>query len=423
MEQNHNIVCPKCNYQFDLNQSIRNSLKEEAKAEAREEYKGHLQDIKTQKAQLHQQITQFETQKIAEAQKLKAEAEAELSQKLSEERIRLKNQLQNEQDEQFKSIQDELNEKSKQLQEFHKAKAEVERLKRENAEIENRVEAQLQERLTHQLRDEREKIKADLENSLKMDILEKETVIQQLQNSLKDAQQKAEQGSMQLQGEVQELAIEQWLKSSFPLDSIDEVKKGEYGADIIQIVNNGVKNSCGKIAYESKRTKHWGSDWLEKFRDDMQRSGATVGILVTSVMPKDREKAFQDSQTGIWVCKFNEFKTIAQILRQYVIDIDSAFGTQKNRDEKMALLYDYMSGKQFETRITTIVDAFQNMKDVIEKERKAMTNHWKAREKELERIILNTTSLQGEIQGITGSSIETIEMLENELSSLDMLGH
>lgn len=420
MNKNSYITCPNCQTQIDVTQSMKEALKNEALQDARKEYMVHMQNLKKQEQELSQKLQRLEDEKRRDAENAKMEAEKDALQKLEVEKRRLKEQLQKEQSDQFQSIQDELNEKSKQLQEFHRAKAEIERLKREKEESENRIEAQLQERLTHQLREEKEKMRVDIENNINMKILEKDTLIQQLQSSLKEAQVRAEQGSMQLQGEVQELAIEKWLKTSFPQDKISEVKKGEYGADTIQIVNEGVRTNCGKIAYESKRTKHWNDDWLDKFRGDIQRSGATIGVLVTSVMPKDMDRA--GMRDGIWICTFDEFKTISKILRQSIIDLDTALGTQKNREEKMAVLYDYVTGKQFESRIQTITKAFQNMRVLLDKERSSMMKIWASREKELERVMDNTISIEGELQAIAGSSVETLEMLEDVAKETSLLG-
>jgi hypothetical protein len=420
MSKNSYITCPKCQSQIDITESIRADIEEKALADARKKYSAHMQKLQKDEDELNFRKEQFETEKRKEVENAKIEAERNVFQKLEVEKRKLKDQLQQEQVEQFNAIQNELNEKSKQLQEFHKAKAEIERLKRENEETADRVKAQYQERLTRQLRDEKEKMRLDIENNINMKLLEKDTVIEQLQNSLKDAQIKAEQGSMQLQGEVQELAIEKWLRLSFPQDKISEVKKGEFGADTIQVVNEGARINCGKIAYESKRTKHWNNEWLDKFKEDIQRSGATVGVLVTAVMPKDMDRA--GMRDGIWICSFDEFKTISKILRKSVIDLDIALGSQKNKDDKMAVLYDYVTGKQFENRIQAIAKSFQNMKENLEKERNAMTRIWANREKELEKVMNNTVSIEGELQAIAGNSTETIDMLEelaNETSFLN----
>ena len=251
-----------------------------------------------------------------------------------------------------------------------------------------------------------------------MKLLEKDTVIRQLQESLKNAQLKAEQGSVQLQGEVQELAIEKWLKEQYPFDQIDEVKKGVSGADIIQIVHTRDRQNCGIIAYESKRTLRWGNDWIDKFKNDIRKTGADVGVLVTSAMPKDLNRA--GVKDGVWVCTFNEFQTVSKLLRDSIVKVDIAVGNQKNRGEKMAILYNYITGTGFESRIRAVVQSFTNMKTMLEKERNSMTKIWASREKELNRVIENSISIEGEIKAIAGNSLQTIDELE-ELANSNLL--
>jgi len=396
---NQNIECPKCNHQFDVTDSFKAQVKNEALAEARNEYSHHLKDLKSQKKALE-----------SEKQKFILDSQLEMDKKLENEKKRVKVQLKNEQSFQVESLQNELEEKSKQLQEFNKAKAEIGKLKRENSEIASKIEAELQERLTQQLLDEKEKLRVENENHNNMKLLEKDTLIQQQKKALELLQIQLDQGSTQLQGEVQELAIENWLKDENPFDQIDEVKKGVFGADIIQTVNTRDKMNCGVIAYESKRTANWGNDWIDKFKSDMLKSGANVGILVTSVMPKDLDKAgFKD---GVWVCSFDEFKTVSKLLRDSIIKIDIAIGSQKNREEKMEILYDYINGDGFKNRIKAIIQSFTNMKELLDKERNAMTRIWASREKELNKVIDNSISIEGEIKSIAGESLKSIDGLE-----------
>jgi len=382
---NQDITCPKCHHNFDITDSLKEQVKNEALAEARKEYSQHIQDIKIEK------------------DNFKKKANKELEKQIGLERIK----VQNENSLQFQELQNELNQKSQQLQEFNRAKAEIEKLKREKSEISSKIEAELQEKLTQQLLEEKEKIRVENENHNSMKLLEKDTLIQQQKLDLENMKIRLEQGSTQLQGEVQELAIENWLNSKFPFDDITEVQKGKYGADVIQIIHERERENCGIIAYESKRTANWGNDWIQKFKTDIQRSGADIGVLVTSIMPKDMKRA--GLKDGVWVCRFDEFKIISNLLRDSIIKIDIATGHNKNRKEKMELLYDYIFGTEFKNDLNNMMGVFESMQKELTREKTQMMNHWKKREKHLEMIIQATSSIGGSITGISGISLPILE--------------
>jgi len=451
---NQDISCPKCKHNFDITNSLKEQVKNEALAEARKEYSQYMQDIKTEKEnfqikanqelakqiqlekakvqdenlsqftelqnelnQKSEQLQQFNKAK-AEIEKLKREktevksqVEMEFQEKLNQEIItekeKMKSKIQNENQQQFEELQNELNQKSEQLQQFNKAKAEIEKLKREKSEVASKIEAELQEKLTQQLLDEKEKIRVENENHNNMKLLEKDTMIEQQRKDLAKMKTRLEQGSTQLQGEVQELAIERWLKSQFPFDEIIEVKKGQYGSDVIQVIHERERQNCGTIAYESKRTANWGNDWIEKFKSDMQKAGSTIGILVTSVMPSNMERA--GIKDGVWVCRFDEFKIISKLLRDSVIKIDEVMGHKNNRKEKMELLYDYMFGSEFKNDLNNMLAIFESMQRDLTKEKTQMLSHWKKREKHLDLIIQATSSISGSITGISGISLPILE--------------
>jgi hypothetical protein len=223
-------------------------------------------------------------------------------------------------------------------------------------------------------------------------------------------QRKQDQGSMQTQGEVQELAIEEWLKANFPLDTIEEIKKGQRGADCIQIVNTHARPGCGKIYYESKRAERFANDWIEKFKADMRSRGINTGILVTQVMPKDMDR--MGIKEGIWICSFNEFKGLSSLMRESVIRISEVTASQENKGDKMVMLYDYLISPEFKAQIEAIVEGFTQMKTGIAKERMAMEKLWKEREAQVEKVLINTSGMYGKIKGIAGTAIGTVQALE-----------
>lgn len=215
---------------------------------------------------------------------------------------------------------------------------------------------------------------------------------------------------MQTQGEVQELAIEEWLAEKFPLDSIEEVKKGARGADCLQVVNTRTRRNCGSIYYESKRTKTFQAGWIEKFKADIREKNANVGVLVTEVMPADMERV--GMKDGIWICTYEEFKGLCSVLRESIIQISNALVTQENKGDKMSLLYDFLTSNEFRLQVEAIVEGFTQMRLDLESEQRSMRSIWKKREKQIDKVLLNTTDMYGSIKGIAGNAVQSVSLLE-----------
>jgi hypothetical protein len=225
-----------------------------------------------------------------------------------------------------------------------------------------------------------------------------------------EMRRKSEQGSTQLQGEVQELALEELLRATFPFDQITEVGKGVRGADCIQIVRNNFGQECGKIIYESKRTRDFSPDWIEKLKTDMRSQGALVAVIVTQAMPKDME-CFGE-KNGVWICSFSEVKALAFILRDMILRLFTAARSQDNKGDKMNLLYDYLTSPEFGEQWKAIREGFLSMKQSIQRERDTMEKLWKAREKQLEKVLLNAAHVRGSIEGIAGKDAIDVNLLE-----------
>jgi len=225
-----------------------------------------------------------------------------------------------------------------------------------------------------------------------------------------EMKRKHEQGSMQLQGEVQELAIEEWLATTFPLDTIDEIKKGARGADCIQIVNTRESQNCGTIYYESKRTKDFQPTWIEKFKNDIREKGSNIGVLVTENLPKDMDR--MGLKDGIWICTFEEFKGLSNVLRQTIIKVSNAVVSQENKGDKMEMLYTFLTSNEFKLQMEGIVEGFSQMNEDLLKEKNAMKRIWKQREKQIDKVINNTINMYGSIKGIAGNAIQSVQALE-----------
>ena len=312
--------------------------------------------------------------------------------------------------EQIKTLQNELKEKSDKVKELNKSKAEIERLKREKDELREEIEAEGEKKLTERLKEEREKIHKTEQERVQMTVAERDKVIADLKQQLQDAQRKVEQSSQQLQGEVQELAVEDWLRAEFPLDEIEEIRKGAQGADCIQMVNTRERPNCGSVYYESKRTKSFQASWIEKFKNDIREKNATIGVIVTETMPANMER--MGLKDGVWICNFEEFKGLAAVLRDSIIRVSVAMSSVEDRGTKMGMLYTYLTGNEFRLQVEAIVEGFTQMQRDLDSEKRAMQQQWKKREKQIEKVLLNTTNMYGAIRGIAGSSVQPVIGLE-----------
>jgi len=292
-------------------------------------------------------------------------------------------------------------------------------LQTKEAELDLSVQRLLQEergRLSEEIRQlEGQKIAAkETEFQLRLKELEKQLNDQkklavEMERRAEEMKRKAEQGSMQLQGEVQELALEELLRAAFPFDSIGEVGKGVRGADCIQTVRDTHGQECGKIIYESKRTQSFSPDWVEKLKADMRNQGAIVAVIVTQAMPKDMESFGE--KNGVWICSFAEVRALSYVLRDGVIRIFNAAKSQQNKGDKMHLLYDYLTSSEFSEQWAAIREGFMSMKQSIQRERDTMERLWKAREKQLEKVLLNAAHVRGSIDGIAGKDAIDINLV------------
>ncbi len=390
------IECPKCGETIDVSAALAERLRRENEVELSSARKA-LKDA--EKA--------LEEKK----QDLEATIEVELKARLGAERTKLKTELDREKSEQLDALQKELSAKSLQIKEFNQLKATHSQLERRVDEMKGEYEAKAQLVINAEVKRVREESLKSAREDSELKLRERDKTIDDLKNALAEAKLRAEQGSMQLQGEVQELAIEEWLMGAFPLDTIEEIKKGAMGGDCIQHVNTRERMQCGMIYYESKRTKTFQSAWISKLKEDMRQRGADIGVLVTEVMPADMSSMGQVD--GVWVCTFAEFKSLATILRAMVIKLDAAVESSHNRGEKMGMLYDYMTGAEFKMTIESIVEGIGSMHQDLESEKRSMRRIWKKREKQIERVIFSTTDMYGAIQGIAGlKALPTFKALE-----------
>jgi hypothetical protein len=410
MEDKTQINCPNCGTSIDVQDILSHQLENEIKQKYQAQLAREKRRYETEFEVLNKAKEEFEQKKRQQNTLFQERLEKQLKEDRKTIEDKIKARLTEEQSEQFKTLQQELNEKSEQVKELNRSKAEIEKLKREKSELKEAAEADAQKRLNEALLLERDKIRKNEEERNELKFRELQKQLEDQKKLTEEMKRKQEQGSMQLQGEVQELAIEEWLASQFPLDSIDEVKKGARGGDCIQIVNTRAKQNCGKIYYESKRTKDFHTSWIEKFKADMREKDCDIGVLVTEAMPPGFDR--MGMMEGVWVCTYEEFKGLSAVLRESIIQLSLAISTQENKGDKMGMLYDFLTSTTFRMQIEAIVEGFTQMKSDLETEKRSMQRIWKQRERQIEKVITNTIDMYGSIKGIAGNAIQSVKALE-----------
>jgi hypothetical protein len=406
------VKCPSCGFGFPIEEVMAEEYKKELRLKMQdytrqkeEEYRKKDEEFLSKE---RQQKAEFEQRLNTEKKQLELSLEENLRRSISQDFenqvVMLKNSAQESEEKLKLSRQKELEflQREKQLQ-----------LKEE--ELELSVQRRLQEQrneLSEQIRKqeaERHSIK-DTEYQLKVKELEKQ--LDDQKKLAEEMKRKAEQGSMQLQGEVQELILEELLRNYFPFDLISEVGKGVRGADCVQTVRNQFGQECGRIIYESKRTATFGADWIDKLKKDMRGIGVDVAVIVTQCYPKGMD-CFGEKD-GVWICSFDEVKAVSYILRDGIIKLSNLVKSQDNKGDKMHLLYDYLTSSEFSEQWKAIREGYMSMRLSIQKERDAMEKMWKSREKQLDKVLLNAAHIKGSIEGIAGSDTIQLNLTDDE---------
>ncbi|GAA8700075.1 DUF2130 domain-containing protein [Helicobacter pylori] len=419
--QTHSFKCPNCQVVIDVNEALYKQIELENQSRFLAQQKEFEKEVKEKRAQYQSHFKMLEQKEEAlkeQEREQKAKFDDAVKQAsvlaLQDERAKIIEEARKnaflEQQKGLELLQKELDEKSKQVQELHQKEAEIERLKRENNEAESRLKAENEKKLNEKLEAERERIEKALHEKNELKFKQQEEQLEMLRNELKNAQRKAELSSQQFQGEVQELAIEEFLKQKFPLDCIEEIKKGQRGGDCIQVVHTREFQNCGKIYYESKRTKEFQKAWVEKLKSDMREIGADVGVIVSEALPKEMER--MGLFEGVWVCSFEEFKGLSVVLREGVIQVSLAKKSQENKGDKVNLLYHYLTSSEFSMQVSAIIEGFEQLRAELEKEKNAMARIWKSREKQMEKVFEGTINMYGSIKGIMGNTIGQVKALE-----------
>lgn len=469
------ITCPNCDHRFELSDALQNQIREQLEGEVKEQLTAREVELKKRADSLKERQTALEksqadidevvaAQLKAKASDLEAAAAEKWKQQYSGQLSELQSTLKSKDEILQKQLAKE-DELRKQTADLAKERANIdeqvaEKLQRQLVEAEAKAAAKLENKFAAQLKEmgeaaaekdadlkalreqelelrkkqrelakekeesqlamerkldaERESLAKQLTEKLgeqhRMKELKKDQVIRSLKNSIEEMKRKSEQGSMETQGEALEIDLEEQLQISFPHDLITPVSKGVRGADIIQQVRNPLQQDCGIILWETKNTKTWSDSWLTKFKDDMQEKRAILGILVSVALPATIKRFGRID--GVWVCDPSSALSLTLALREQLLVLNREQLASVGKNEKMEMLYQYLAGTQFQQKISGIVEAFEAMQLQILREKRAMEKQWKEREKQIERVVKNTSGLYGDMQGIIGGQIPSVPALE-----------
>lgn len=404
------IKCPKCGESISIDDVLTHQIEEKIK-------KDFETKQKVKEAELEQKETDLKKQADALAMSKKeidSVVAKQVNDKISEERLKLykdaKTEAEKEQSAKTALLEEQLKSKEEKLAQAIKNEIE---LRKEKIKLDEEKQAFELEKM-RQLEEAKKTI---VEEANKKATEEQQYVIAQLKKQLTDATKakddlarKLEQGSQQTQGEVLELELEEILKVEFPQDEIVPVPKGVTGADIIHKIIDRSGRLCGQIIWESKKTKTWSEGWIQKLKDDQRAIKADLAVIVSIVLPTDvKGFALRD---GIFVCDVKLTINLASLLRYDLLKVAEANRALTGKDEKRDVVYAYINSVDFKQRIQTIAEAFIEMKNDIDKEKRSYQAIWAKREKQVQRVIDNTFGIYGDLKGLTGGTMQEIKLLE-----------
>jgi hypothetical protein len=407
------IICPNCKIGFELTESLAAPLLAATKLDFDKRLAQKDTDIAKRETTLREREEALTKAKDAIDDQVAEKLKQERAKIVAEEAKKAKQVASNEIEQKSKEI-NELNEVLKQrdekLAEAQKAQADLIRKQRELDDAKREVELTVEKRIQEGLAATRDQARKEVEEQQKLKVAEKEQTILAMQKQIEELKRRAEQGSQQLQGEVQELELENLLRAKFPFDNIEPVPKGEFGGDVLQRVVSPSGQPSGTILWESKRTKNWSDGWLVKLREDQRTAKAEIAVLVSQVLPKGVESF--DVVDGVWVTSPRAVLPVATVLRHTLLQVSMARQVSDGQQTKTEMVYQYLTGPRFRHRVEAIVEAFSSMQEDLAAEKKAIQRQWAKREIQLNNVLQSTAGMYGDLQGIAGKSLQEIEGLE-----------
>ena len=407
------ITCPHCQAEIKLTESLAAPLIEATRRDFHQQLDGLKADmagreaeLRAREAELVKQREAIEAQVADKLRCARAQIEAEACKRA---RLALSGDIEQKAKE-IAELQDVLKLRDGKLAEAQKAQAELIRKQRELDDARREFELTIEKRVQEGLEATRAQARKQAEEKLGLKVMEKEEIIASMQRQIEELQRRAEQGSQQLQGEVQELELEALLKTKFPRDIIQPVPKGEHGGDVVHQVMGPMGGACGTILWESKRTKNWSDGWLPKLRADQRAAKAEFAVLVSHVLPKGVDTF--DFVEDVWVTHPRAAIPVAIVLRHALVEVAAARQANQGQQGKMELVYQYLTGSRFRQRVQAIVEAFSSMREDLDREKKVIGKQWAKREQQIEQVMHATVGMYGDLQGIAGKSLEEIDGLD-----------
>ena len=419
------IVCPSCNHEFSLDQGITRHTIERYQNDFAETFAAQSKELEVRLSreaerkaskQFSDQMTKLQ-EDLADVRKAEKAARSQIVSAQAEAKTRAQADFAQEK----AALTDELDEKTKLVQTFRQQELTLRKQKKQLEE----QQANMQLELERKFDEERTRLTTQIgiREAERFSLIEAEykKKIDDAQKANEDLRRKLDQGSQQLQGEVLELELEHMLGSVFFHDLIDEVKKGQRGADVLQTVRTSAGQICGKIIWEAKRAENWSDKWLSKLKDDQQAANADIAVLVTTVMPKGVAESF--CRIGdVWVVSPAVMRPVAETLRVILLEARRLKLVNTGRNEKMEQLYNYLSSAQFAQRVRTMLEGFESMRSDLESEKRAVQRIWAKRQTQIERVTVSMVSVVGELQAIAQDQLPQLDsVMELEAIGVDGL--
>jgi len=386
------IKCPKCGAQIELTKA----LSEDIEASIKKQYEDELKKLKIEaERQLREKDSELKSILSAERKEIEEKAKKNATESLKLE---------------LTDLQEQVKEKDEKLEAAQKLELNLRKQQRELKDRERQFELELEKKLDQERDKLIKDISSEIEDKHRLSIAEKDKQLEDMNRQIKDLELKAEVGSQKLKGEVLELDFEFRLKNRFKFDEIEPIASGVRGADVLQTVKTKSSQVCGKILWETKRTKNWSDRWIDKLKADKRNAKAEIAVIVSETLPKELTQFRQIK--GVWVSDIPSALNLALALRVILIQTSRERKIQLGRKGKAELLYNYLTGSEFRNRVEAILESFVDLKGDLDKEKRAMEKLWSKREKQIEKVLLNLSGLHGDLEGIAGKALPVVKALE-----------
>ncbi len=438
------IACPKCKYEIPLSEALSHQIRQqlegevnarlrveearlgaEAQRKAEEAFGGklaaateELQAKRTlvremqqkelllakEREALREEREQMELAKQRQREEIRGELEGAFRQRqeegLAKARAEAARQSTEEMQRQLCQAQEDLKQRREQVQQLQAQELTLRREKQELDAARAALELEVQRKLDEQRGAIEQNVKRAAEEAHRLKERAYQDKISKLSEQLTDAQLRLEQGSQELQGEVLEEELIDTLRRAFPYDTFEDVKRGARGADVLQTVRNGHGKGCGRILWESKNARNFDKGWISKLKQDQQASGAELAVLMTRTLPAEIEQF--GCVEDVWVTDFGFAVCLCVALRQMLVMVSRERLVAVHQDSLRDVIYQYVTGQEFATRIKMIYRAYQEMQVDLDSEKRAMLRIWKKREKQIGMVLDNVAGMRGELEGMVG---------------------